>query len=83
MACRLKCIASFCLECCVPCRQTCLKGGLLCHQIPNLNVVFFSAAFATAKSQLGGIDIVVNNAGIGDEGDRWENTVDVNLVSIE
>ncbi|RUS74925.1 hypothetical protein EGW08_017305 [Elysia chlorotica] len=37
------------------------------------------AAFATTKSTLGGIDIVFNNAGIGDEGNGWELTVDVNV----
>lgn len=37
------------------------------------------AMFAAAKSKLGGIDIVVNNAGVGIEGDKWELTIDINV----
>ncbi|GFR98553.1 15-hydroxyprostaglandin dehydrogenase, partial [Elysia marginata] len=36
-------------------------------------------AIAKTKSKLGGIDIVVNNAGIGSEGDKWELTIDINV----
>ena len=42
-----------------------------------------TGAVSAAKSTLGGIDIVVNNAGIGDEGDKWEHTVDINVVSVK
>ena len=37
--------------------------------------------FKRTKEAFGGIDIVVNNAGIGGETDEnWEQTVDVNMV---
>uniref|UniRef100_A0A0B6YQ65 15-hydroxyprostaglandin dehydrogenase [NAD(+)] n=2 Tax=Arion vulgaris TaxID=1028688 RepID=A0A0B6YQ65_9EUPU len=36
--------------------------------------------FQTVKERFGGLDIVINNAGVGFEmGDLWEKTVDVNL----
>ncbi|XP_064611174.1 15-hydroxyprostaglandin dehydrogenase [NAD(+)]-like [Liolophura sinensis] len=41
----------------------------------------FEHAFKRAKSEYGRIDIVCNNAGIGDE-TRWRQTIDVNLVGV-
>ena len=48
-----------------------------------------SAAVATVAAELGGIDIVVNNAGIGAQGtvednpdDEWHRVLDVNVVGI-
>lgn len=38
-----------------------------------------SNAFQRTKEEFGGIDIVCNNAGIGNE-DKWKMTLDVNLV---
>ena len=39
----------------------------------------FSEMFRKIKSQFGGIDLVVNNAGIMNE-QHWEAMVEVNLV---
>ncbi|XP_055889405.1 15-hydroxyprostaglandin dehydrogenase [NAD(+)]-like isoform X1 [Biomphalaria glabrata] len=40
----------------------------------------FTDAFQKIKSTLGGLDIVVNNAGVGFEmGNKWELTVDINV----
>ena len=39
------------------------------------------AAFESTKERFGGIDIVCNNAGIGDE-TQWRKMVDINLVSL-
>jgi NAD(P)-dependent dehydrogenase (short-subunit alcohol dehydrogenase family) len=45
--------------------------------------LFFSEAFKRTKEEFGGIDIVVNNAGIGGESDdKWESVIDVNMVLI-
>ena len=38
------------------------------------------AAFEGTMKTFGGIDIVCNNAGIGDES-QWRKMVDINLVS--
>ncbi|KAH9488771.1 hypothetical protein Btru_059392, partial [Bulinus truncatus] len=44
------------------------------------NASEMSDAFHSIKSKLGGLAIVINNAGVGFEmGDKWEMTVDVNL----
>jgi NAD(P)-dependent dehydrogenase (short-subunit alcohol dehydrogenase family) len=37
------------------------------------------SAFAQTKEKFGGIDIVCNNAGIGNE-DKWRLMLDINLV---
>lgn len=40
----------------------------------------FEEAFKRTKEEFGGIDIVVNNAGIGGESDdKWESVIDVNM----
>ena len=42
-----------------------------------------SEAFKKTKETYGGIDIVVNNAGVGGEADdNWERCIDVNMVSL-
>ncbi|XP_005103971.2 15-hydroxyprostaglandin dehydrogenase [NAD(+)] [Aplysia californica] len=38
--------------------------------------------FQTIKERLGGLDIVINNAGIGSEFNGWEKTVDVNVKGV-
>lgn len=41
----------------------------------------FAAAFKKTKETFGGIDIVVNNAGVGGENDdNWERCIDINMV---
>ncbi|KAK3097311.1 hypothetical protein FSP39_008546 [Pinctada imbricata] len=42
----------------------------------------FQNVFRTTKSRLGPIDIVVNNAGIGNEGDGWQRTIHINLIGV-
>ncbi|GFO06245.1 15-hydroxyprostaglandin dehydrogenase [NAD(+)] [Plakobranchus ocellatus] len=39
----------------------------------------FQSAFSTAKSKLGAVNIMVNNAGTGNEKDAWESTIDINV----
>lgn len=52
---------------------------LCTHILPS--VIFLSETFAETKETFGGINIVVNNAGIGGEADdRWESVIDVNMV---
>ena len=42
-----------------------------------------SETFKKTKETFGGIDIVVNNAGVGGEADdNWERCIDVNMVSL-
>lgn len=49
------------------------------------NIFFvFSECFKHTASRFGGLDIVINNAGIADEWRRpFQVTVDINLVSEE
>lgn len=42
----------------------------------------YLAAFETAKSSFGRIDLLVNNAGMLNE-HEWERMIEVNFVSIE
>ena len=51
------------------CRQL-LCTAAVCPQV---------SAFQKTKEAFGGIDIVCNNAGLGDES-RWHKMLDVNLV---
>ena len=60
--------------------------GVTCDVTDGASV---DAAVATAAERLGGIDIVVNNAGIGAQGtvadnddDEWRRVLDVNVVGI-
>lgn len=62
----------------VSCTARCGAGCLL--SVYNSSIFFHQkSAFARTKEEFGGIDIVCNNAGIGNE-DKWRLMLDINLV---
>ena len=52
------------------------------HNLPECHVTYVAGAFKKTHTTFKALDIVINNAGILDDG-RWELEIAINVVSTE